>query len=62
MSEPLKVLGSLSCAKAAAQTDQMLVESYLELQELRQQVRIAQCGRAILIPATHDGPPRKLKQ
>jgi hypothetical protein len=29
------------------QSDQRLTESYLELLELRQQVRVAQCGRPI---------------
>lgn len=47
MSEPLKAFASLSGAKVAGQTDQELVESYLELRKLRQQVRIAECGRAI---------------
>ena len=61
MSELLKATESLSWAKAAGQVDQKLAESYLELQELRQQVRIAQCGRAILMPATSNRPPRKLR-
>jgi hypothetical protein len=61
MSEPLKGFASLSWAKVAGQTNQKLVESYLELQKLRQQVRIAQCGRATVIPATHDLPPGILK-
>jgi hypothetical protein len=54
MRQPPKVFASLNRAEIARQTDQELVESYLELQELRQQVRIAQCGRAIPIPATYD--------
>jgi len=58
MSQPFKVFASLNRVKVAEQTDQELVKSYRELQELRQQVRIAQCGRAILIPAAHDWPPR----
>jgi hypothetical protein len=54
MSEPLKVSASLSHEKVGRQTDQELAKSYFELQELRQQVRIAQCGRAILTPASHN--------
>jgi hypothetical protein len=61
MSQSLKVFASLSHVKVAEQIDQELVKSYLELQELRQQVRIAQCGRATVIPATHDLQPRILK-
>jgi len=58
----LKAFSSLSPAKVVGQTDQELAESYLELQELRQRVRIAECGRAILIPVPHDLAPTKLRQ
>ena len=54
MTEPLKASASLGRVKVPGQTDQELAKSYLELLELRQQVRIAECGRAILIPALHD--------
>jgi hypothetical protein len=36
------------------QTDQELGKSYFELQKLRQQIRIAECGRVILSEASHD--------
>ena len=36
------------------QADQELGKSYFELQKLRQQIRIAECGRAILSEASHD--------
>jgi hypothetical protein len=61
MSEPLKVSASLSHEKVGRQIDQELAKSYFELQELRQQVRIAQCGRAILSPAPHDFVAKKRK-
>jgi hypothetical protein len=51
MGQPSKVFASLNREKAETQTDRELAVSYLELQELRQQVRIAQCGRAILTSA-----------
>lgn len=54
MTEPLKVSASLGRVKVPGHTDQELAKSYLELLELRQQVRIAECGRTILIPALHD--------
>jgi hypothetical protein len=59
MSEPLKVFAYLSRAKIAGQTDRKLAESYLELQKLRQQIRVAECGRAIPIPARDDLAPRR---
>jgi hypothetical protein len=59
MGQTSKVFASLNRANVETQTDQELAVSYLELQQLRQQVRIAQCGRAILAPAAHDSPPRK---
>jgi hypothetical protein len=31
-------------------TDQKLAESYLEVLRLREQVRVAQCGRAVPVP------------
>jgi hypothetical protein len=58
MSQSLKVFASLGHVKVVEQIDQELVKSYLELQKLRQQVRIAQCGRAILFPAQPDWPTR----
>ena len=53
MSEPLKVSASLSHEKVGRQTDQELAQSYFELQELRQQLRVAECGRAIPNPDPH---------
>jgi hypothetical protein len=40
--------------QVAAQSDQELAESYLELQKLREQVRVAVCGRAIKSSASRD--------
>jgi hypothetical protein len=54
MSEPLKVFPSLVHKQLEGHTDQELAQSYFELQELREQVRIAECGRALLIPGPHD--------
>jgi hypothetical protein len=62
MSQPLKDFTSLSRAEVARQIDRELAVSYLELQELRRKVRIAQCGRAIPNPAANDLPPKKRKQ
>jgi hypothetical protein len=47
MSEPLKLSVSLGHEKAGRQTDEELAQSYFELQELRKQLRVAECGRAI---------------
>ena len=51
MSEALKVSASLGQEKVGRQTDQELAQSYFELQKLRQQLRVAECGRAIPNPA-----------
>ena len=60
MSEPLKLSVSLSHEKAGRQTDQELAQGYFELQELRQQLRVAECGRAIPNPAPHGFVARNL--
>jgi hypothetical protein len=60
MSEPLKVFAFLSHERVGLQTDQELAQSYFELQELRQQLRVAECGRAISNPAPHGFVARNL--
>jgi hypothetical protein len=53
MSEALKASASLSQEKVGRQADQELAQSYFELQKLRQQLRVAECGRAMPNPAPH---------
>jgi hypothetical protein len=60
MSQPLKAFAFLSHKKVGRQTDQELAQSYFELQELRQQLRVAECGRAVPTPAPHGFVARNL--
>jgi hypothetical protein len=60
MSEALKVSASLGQGKVGRQTDQELAQSYCELQKLRQQLRVAECRRAMPNPAPHGFVPKNL--
>jgi hypothetical protein len=51
MSRPSRLL---SQHEVRIQTDQELARSYCELQKMRRQVRIAECGRAIRASASDD--------
>jgi hypothetical protein len=60
MREALKVSASLGQEKVGRQTDQELAQSYFELQKLRQQLRVAECRRAMPNPAPHGFVPKNL--